>query len=90
MTQQGTQVIVHGTVQGVGFRYFTAQKAMRLGLTGHAINLPNGDVEVQAFGDVEALEQLTAWLNYGPETAVVDSIEVSPIAFKARRVFTTG
>lgn len=90
MTLQGTRVIVHGTVQGVGFRYFTAQKAMHLGLTGHAINLPNGDVEVQAFGDADALEQLTLWLNHGPEMASVESIDVSPIAYKARSVFTTG
>ena len=40
--------IVHGKVQGVWFRASTRDVAVRLGLTGHARNLANGDVEVLA------------------------------------------
>ncbi|MGL5480908.1 MAG: acylphosphatase, partial [Aeromonas veronii] len=31
-------------VQGVGFRYFTRERALQLGLRGHAYNLEDGSV----------------------------------------------
>ncbi|HBQ65879.1 MAG TPA: acylphosphatase, partial [Leclercia adecarboxylata] len=37
---------VHGTVQGVGFRYSTQREATELGLTGYARNMDDGSVEV--------------------------------------------
>lgn len=49
---------VHGRVQGVGFRYWTQDRALRLGLVGSATNLPDGTVEVIAEGSREACEQL--------------------------------
>ncbi|MCW8995162.1 MAG: acylphosphatase, partial [Psychromonas sp.] len=42
----GCKVIVSGKVQCVGFRYYTSREADKLGLSGHAKNLYNGDVEV--------------------------------------------
>ena len=39
---------VSGQVQGVSFRAFTRIHAVRLELDGHAINLPDGRVEVLA------------------------------------------
>ena len=44
--------IVHGTVQGVGFRYWTWKHAEKLGLVGCARNLDDGTVEVIAEGTV--------------------------------------
>ena len=41
-------IIVKGRVQGVGFRFFTAGVARRLGISGWVRNLPNGDVELLA------------------------------------------
>ncbi|GGM40021.1 acylphosphatase [Longimycelium tulufanense] len=41
---------VHGTVQGVGFRWWTRSRALELGLVGSARNLPDGRVEVVAEG----------------------------------------
>ena len=37
---------IEGRVQGVWFRESTRQQAVRMDLTGYAINLPNGSVEV--------------------------------------------
>lgn len=47
---------VYGQVQGVGFRYFTQQEALRLGIRGYARNLDDGSVEVVACGEDEAVE----------------------------------
>ncbi|HEX5421444.1 MAG TPA: acylphosphatase, partial [Gammaproteobacteria bacterium] len=47
--------LVSGRVQGVGFRYATAQKARELALAGQARNLDDGRVEVLACGGEAAL-----------------------------------
>jgi len=59
-------VIVHGVVQGVGFRYFVLRRAQPLGLTGWVRNLPDGTVEIRAEGPVSKLQQLLEALPYGP------------------------
>ena len=70
---------VHGTVQGVGFRYSTQHEANRLGLTGYARNLDDGSVEVVACGENERVEQLLAWLKAGgPRSARVDKVLTEP------------
>lgn len=46
---------VDGYVQGVGFRWWTADLARELQLAGYAQNLPDGQVEVNAQGSTEAL-----------------------------------
>jgi len=69
--------VVSGRVQGVFFRASTREEAQRLGLTGHARNLPDGTVEVVACGDDAALEQLERWLALGPPLAQVIRVERS-------------
>lgn len=71
--------LVSGRVQGVFFRASTREQALELGLRGHAINLPDGRVEVVADGDAEALEKLAAWLRHGPPMAKVDRVERSEV-----------
>ncbi|BBQ84533.1 TPA: acylphosphatase [Kluyvera ascorbata] len=70
---------VYGKVQGVGFRFFTQQEAQRLGLSGYALNLDDGSVEVVACGKSEQVEQLLAWLKAGgPRSARVDKVLAEP------------
>ncbi|OBG94062.1 acylphosphatase [Mycobacterium sp. E3251] len=56
---------VHGTVQGVGFRWWTRSRALELGLTGYAANQADGRVLVVAQGPREAGEKLLALLEGG-------------------------
>lgn len=65
---------IKGRVQGVFFRDSTRREAVELGLTGYAINLPSGDVEVLACGDPDAIAQLEAWLRRGPPLSRVESV----------------
>ena len=51
--------LVGGKVQGVFFRASTREQALRLGLSGRAVNLADGRVEVIACGAV-GVERL-AW-----------------------------
>lgn len=67
---------VAGVVQGVGFRYFVAREARRLGLAGFVRNLPDGRVEVVAEGERAALERLVAALRTGPPSAEVQDVRV--------------
>ncbi len=67
--------LVGGKVQGVFFRASTREQALRLGLSGRAVNLADGRVEVIACGAVGALDALEAWLHRGPPAARVDGVE---------------
>ena len=66
--------IVSGKVQGVFFRASAREQALALGLTGHAINLDDGRVEVLASGTGAAIDLLEAWLQQGPPAAKVAKV----------------
>lgn len=67
---------ISGLVQGVGFRYFTLQRARALGLRGYVQNLYTGEVEVVAQGSEDALAELRGALRHGPRSAQVQNLRV--------------
>lgn len=73
------EIRVSGIVQGVWFRKFTRDEAIRLGITGWVRNEPNGDVLIFAQGLVPNLQSLIEWCHSGPEKAVVASVAVTPV-----------
>jgi acylphosphatase len=79
--------VVHGDVQGVGFRYFVQRRAEAAGVAGWVRNRPDGTVECLAEGTREALERLVADLERGPGMAEVESVEVDwrPAGGESRR-----
>ncbi len=68
---------VSGDVQGVGFRWYTREQALTLGLTGWVWNLPDGRVEAVFEGEPDAVERMLEWCRSGPPLARVRSIEVA-------------
>lgn len=70
--------LVSGRVQGVFFRASTRAQAGRLGVRGHALNLPDGRVEVLAVGSGEAVGTLADWLQQGPPAARVTEVVAEP------------
>jgi acylphosphatase len=79
MTQQpaSLRAVVHGRVQGVGFRDHIFTRARFLRLTGYVRNLPGGrSLEVVAEGPSDDLEQLLEFLDEGPGMAMVERVEV--------------
>ena len=86
-------VLVHGTVQGVGFRYHCAYTAQELGVVGQVRNLPDGDVEVMAQGEADAVARLISWLQRGPRWASVRTVTVTDLragCLESRRFEITG
>lgn len=67
--------IVHGYVQGVGFRAATQRRAADLRLTGWVRNRWDGTVEVVAEGPQAALDDLKRFLRNGPSSATVDQVD---------------
>ncbi|MBZ2198603.1 acylphosphatase [Occultella gossypii] len=82
------QFVVHGRVQGVGFRYRCVRAATAAGVTGWVRNRPDGSVEAHVEGPADAVEQVLAWARVGPEQAHVDSVEVDEVAPAGHRDFT--
>jgi len=67
-------VIVEGYVQGVGFRAFVQDQAVRLGVVGWVRNRWDGSVEVLAEGQRPTLEKLLTVLYRGPRGAHVSGV----------------
>jgi acylphosphatase len=82
--------IVSGRVQGVFYRASTREHALRLGLAGHAKNLPDGRVEVLACGSVDSLDALERWLRQGPPAARVEAVSREDLPEQDLRGFHTG
>ena len=81
---------ITGRVQGVFFRASTRDEATRRGLTGYAVNKPDGSVEVLACGPVNELAALEVWLHRGPRHARVDAVDCEDLAFRCLDSFDTG
>src|SRR5260221_14063221 len=67
--------VVHGDVQGVGFRYFLMREAQRLGLRGWVRNRDDGTVEFVAEGNRADLERLQQAAGRGPRMAHVVRVD---------------
>lgn len=81
---------VSGKVQGVGFRDHTRRHAQALNIKGHAMNLPDGRVEVLAVGEPQALDRLANWLTTGSPYGRVDQLEARGVTPPAVAGFSVG
>jgi acylphosphatase len=79
VSAQRWHIVVSGRVQGVGYRQACQRRATDLGLGGWVRNRSDGQVEVEAEGSPERLEELRLWCERGPATAGVRSVSVSPL-----------
>lgn len=79
MALQGKHIIVHGRVQGVGFRYFVQHVGSRLGLEGNVRNCEDGTVEIVAEGDGKSLMAFIKEVEQGPPMSRVTRVEVHDV-----------
>ena len=67
-------LVIHGRVQGVGFRWFVQREASALALAGAVWNRADGAVELEAEGPRAQLERLLAVVRRGPPGARVAQV----------------
>ncbi|MCW5635600.1 MAG: acylphosphatase [Rubrivivax sp.] len=80
MTQPATvqHLVIHGRVQGVGYRWAMVEQAAQLGLRGWVRNRRNGTVEAVVAGPAEAVQRMIEWARRGPRGAAVSRVDAQP------------
>jgi acylphosphatase len=71
------EAVVHGRVQGVGFRVFVLREARGLGLRGWVANESHSRVRCVAEGPEADLDRLLGRLRDGPPAAAVERVDAS-------------
>ncbi|EJB02402.1 acylphosphatase [Rhizobium leguminosarum bv. trifolii WSM597] len=72
---EAVRVRVSGRVQGVGFRMWAREEALRLGLTGWVRNETDGSVAALIAGSDTAISTMIARFGRGPAGASVSGVE---------------
>jgi len=83
-------LFISGRVQGVGFRFFTVQKARSLCLSGWVRNLSDGRVEMVLAGPNSSIEKMITTIKKGiisplarvEEVVIKDRKEIEKDPFK--------
>jgi acylphosphatase len=73
------QIIVHGDVQGVSYRYFAKTEAKKLGLSGWAKNEHDGTVTVFIQGESDKVSKFIKWSQEGSPMAEVSDMIASEV-----------
>ena len=71
---------VAGRVQGVGFRWFVREAALRAGVAGWVRNRADGRVEIAASGSDRAIAEVVEAARRGPPGARIDHVAELPVA----------
>lgn len=70
------RVVISGSVQGVGFRWYCRERALDRNVSGYVRNRPDGRVEAAFEGEEGAVDAVVAWCRTGPRGAEVSNVEV--------------
>ena len=72
-------LVVHGRVQGVGYRDAAVQAAFTLRIKGWVRNRSDGTVEAHAQGAPDAVDRYVAWCRQGPPLARVFKVDAREV-----------
>lgn len=70
------RLIIHGLVQGVGYRFSMVNVARANSITGWVRNRRNGMVEALIQGEQNNIDKIIEWTYKGPPSANVTQVEV--------------
>jgi acylphosphatase len=71
------RLIVHGRVQGVGFRWAIVRAAESRGVSGWVTNRADGTVEAVLEGEPDAVQSVVRLSREGPRGAQVERVDVA-------------
>ncbi|HQE93548.1 MAG TPA: acylphosphatase [Anaerolineae bacterium] len=74
--QTAVHIVVHGEVQGVGFRSFVQARALALNIGGWVRNCEEGTVEIWAEGPHDTLQRLIQEVQRGPRHGLVSHLDI--------------
>ena len=69
------RLVIHGRVQGLGYRAWAVETATHLGLSGWVRNRSDGTVEAVFRGEESVIADMFEACKTGPKSAQVDRIE---------------
>jgi acylphosphatase len=78
MAATAVHIVIHGRVQGVGYRAWVEDEAAALGLSGWVRNRRDGTVEAVVSGDPDAVQTFVALCRDGPRAALVFDVKSEP------------
>lgn len=73
------RLVIHGRVQGVGYRAWLADEACRRALSGWVRNRHDGTVEALIQGSDIELSEMIGTCRRGPIAARVSNVEIMPM-----------
>ena len=74
MSRAILQVMIHGRVQGVGYRAWVESQAVACGLEGWVRNRSDGSVEAVFAGSPKLAAEMVALCRHGPPSSRVESV----------------
>jgi acylphosphatase len=72
-------MVISGRVQGVFFRKYTLDVALRLGVSGFVCNKDDGTVYIEASGRADQVDQLIDWCHKGSPASKVQQVSCKEI-----------
>ena len=81
------RLVIHGDVQGVGYRYAMVDAAHQQGIAGWVRNRRDGSVEAFVQGDESAVGAIIAWCRRGPPAARVTRVDIVEAAAETHAGF---
>ena len=85
---QTVGITISGKVQGVFFRKYTLEAALKAGVTGFVMNTPDGKVYIEASGTETAIGELVEWCHKGSPWSKVEAVSIDPIPSRTFEGFT--
>jgi len=73
------EIIVHGHVQGVGFRFYTYQNAIMNRITGWVKNNADGTVKIVAQGEESNMNKFIDAVRRGPRFSKIIDVSIKEL-----------
>ena len=87
MSPVARRLVIHGAVQGVGFRAAAVAAARAYAVTGWVRNRRDGSVEAFVQGTSDAVAAMVRWCHQGPRGAHVTRVDESDATPAAHPTF---